>query len=245
MEKVLNFQISLFGSFANIQPDLPLAETIATSLRDDDFLPSIAVVNAVDPIKKQIITENKLQMEAKDHSWHVIFFSERINIDYTYPGGEAYFSDVKSVIERGKEICSHTFASIAETTGVRIAVNGRFLVKDLTDEEKQAFIRKFIVIPTIYGNRPITEWNVHFNAPQEICFGDKRELCNDIVEVYDIIGIDPKNKTINPRLAIGLDINTNLANQELKYTYEDMLYFADAVGLLMDATLFEIEDDQR
>lgn len=243
MEKVLNFQLSLFGSFVNIQPNLQLTNIIANNLREDDFLPSIAVVNAVDPVNKQVIVENRLQMESKDHSWHVVFFAERIDINYTYPGGEPYFSDIKSIIDRGKQICEHTFAAIAGTTGVRIAVNGRFLVKNLTETEKQEFIKRFAIIPQIYGGKPVTEWNVHFNAPTELSFGDKKEICNNIIEVYDIIGIDPKNNTMSPRMAIGLDINTDQTNQELKYRYQDILDFADVSGLLMESALHEIEGE--
>ena len=124
-------------------------------------------------------------------------------------------------------------------------MNGRFLVKDLTDKEKQIFIRKFVVVPKVYEDRPITEWNVHFNATKEICFGNKREVCNDIIEIYDIIGFNSRNNTVTPRLAIVLDISTNQANQELKYNYEDILHFADTVESLMESSLNGIEGELK
>ena len=244
MEKVLNFQLSLFGSFVNVQPNLLLTNRIAENLRDDSFVPSIAVVNAIDPVKKQVITENRLQMESKDHTWHIVFFAERIDIDYTYPGGDAFYTDVKDIIAKGKELCTHTFKAIADTTGIRIAVNGRFLVNDMSAEEKQKFIRRFAIIPQVFESNLVTEWNVHFNAPKELVFGDKKDICNNILEVYDILGIDPRNQTVSPRMAIGLDINTNQANTDQKYKYTDILYFADVAGELMDSALREIEGDK-
>lgn len=245
MEKVLNFQLSLFGSFVNVQPNLLLTNRIAENLREDGFVPSIAVVNAVDPINRQVITENRLQMETKDHTWHIVFFADRIDIDYTYPGGEVFYSDVKSIIAKGKELCEHAFKAIADTTGVRIAINGRFLVKDMSVEEKQQFIKKFAIIPQVFDNNPVTEWNVHFNAPKALAFGDKSDICNNIIEVYDILGIDPKNQTVNPRMAIGLDINTNQANMDQKYKFFDILSFADVAGPMMEAALCEIEGERQ
>ena len=245
MEKVLNFQLSLFGSFVNVQPNLLLTNRIAENLREDGFVPSIAVVNAVDPINRQVITENRLQMETKDHTWHIVFFAERIDIDYTYPGGEGFFSDIRSIIARGKELCTHAFKAIADTTGIRIAINGRFLVKDMSVEEKQQFIKRFAIIPQVFDRNPVTEWNVHFNAPIELVFGDKKDICNNIIEVYDILGIDPKNKSVSPRMAIGLDINTDQTNTEQKYKFSDILAFADVAKDLMEAALQEIEGERQ
>lgn len=244
MEKILNFQLSLFGSFVNVQPNLVLTNRIAENLRDDGFVPSIAVVNAVDPIKKQVITENRLQMESKEHTWHIVFFAERIDINYEYQGGEAFYSDVRTIIEKGKHLCTQTFKAIADTTGFRIAVNGRFLVEDMSVDEKQQFIKRFAVIPQVFENNPVTEWNVHYNAPKELSFGDKKDVCNNILEVYDILGIDPKNQKVSQRMAIGLDINTNQANTDQKYKYTDILCFADVAGQLMDSILCEIKGDK-
>lgn len=245
MEKVLSFQLSLFGSFVNVQPNLLLTNQIEENLREDGFVPSIVVVNAVDPINRQVITENRLQMETKDHTWHVVFLADRIDIDYTYSGGDAFYSDIKSIIVKGKEICAHAFKAIADTTGIRIAVNGRFLVKDMSVEEKQRFIGRFAFIPQVFEKNPVTEWNVHFNAPKELIFGDKKDICNNIIEVYDILGIDPKSQMVSPRMAIGLDINTNQANLEEKYNFSDILAFADVVGPLMEAALCEIEGERQ
>ena len=89
----------------------------------------------------------------------------------------------------------------------------------------------------------MTEWNVHFNAPKELVFGDKKDVCNNIIEVYDFLEIDPKNQTVSPRMAIGLDINTNQTNTEQKYKFSDILTFADVAGALMEAALCEIEGD--
>lgn len=243
MEKVLDFQLSLFGSFKNVQPDLQLTNAIAENLKDDGFVPSIAVVNAVDTVNKQVVTENRLQMETKDHTWHIVFLPERIDIDYHYPGGEPFYSDIPTIINKGKELCARAYKAIADTTGARIAINGRFLIRDMSAEEKQQFIKRFAIIPKVLENNLVTEWNVHFNAPSELTFGAHKAICNNIIEVYDIIGIDSRNNTINPRMVIGLDINTDQANREFKYKYQDILNFADIAGNMMEAALSEIEGE--
>ena len=111
-------------------------------------------------------------------------------------------------------------------------------------EEKQQ-LKRFAIIPQVFDRNPVTEWNVHFNAPTELVFGDKKDICNNIIEVYDILGIDPKNKSVSPRMAIGLDINTDQTNTEQKYKFSDILAFADVAKDLMEAALQEIEGERQ
>ncbi len=58
MDKIINFQMRLFGAFINLQPDLELTNQIAESLRTEKFVPAIAVVNAIDTQNKRVTTEN-------------------------------------------------------------------------------------------------------------------------------------------------------------------------------------------
>ena len=241
MDKIINFQMSLFGSFINVQPNLQLTNRIEANLRDDDFVPSIAVVSEFDPEKKQVITENRLQMTSKDHSWSIVFLADRIDINYFYPGGEQFFSNLHDILELSKKYCSHTFASIADTTGNRIAINGKFLLKEMSFDEKQKIISEFTIIPKIFENNPVTEWSVHYNSPKTIKFGNKLEKCNNILDINEIVGINSKEQTISKRMVIGLDINTDQANKILKYKFTDLLELANVVEDMMLATLMEIE----
>ena len=243
MDKVIHFQMSLFGAFINIQPNQELTGKIVACLQDDDFIPSVAVVNTVDPIKKQVIREDRLQMESKDHTWHIIFFEERIDINYDYVMGGIVYNNIESIIQQAKILCEHTFAEIGDTTGIRIAINGRFLVRELSSDDKQRFIKRIAFVPSCCKDKDITEWNIHFNSPIELEFGQKKEICNNIIEMFDVIEINSKDKTMVPRLTIGLDMSTSQSNKDNQFQYTDLLYFADAVQVIMQSTLKELEGD--
>ncbi len=243
MEKILNFQMSLFGSFVNIHPNINLTQEIVKNLQDYDFIPSIIVINTLDPAKRNIVIENRLQLISKDRSWNIAFLAERIDFNYIYHEGNNYFSNLKLIIDKGKEICLKVFEKISETKGIRIAVNGRFLVKNIPFDEEQHFIKRFVNIPKIYGNIPVREWNIRFNAPKELMFGDKKDICNNIIEVYEIFGLDSKSKIKIPSMAIGLDINTSQLNTEPKYNYSDIISFSDAAEQMMESLLQGFEGD--
>ena len=61
MEKVLVFQLSLFGSFINIQPNLQITNNLVGHLRGEGFVPATIEVNIVNPATKQIQSESRLQ----------------------------------------------------------------------------------------------------------------------------------------------------------------------------------------
>ena len=50
MDKVLNYQMSLFGMFTNVQPNLELTMKIFESLKDEGFVPGTVQVNTVNPM---------------------------------------------------------------------------------------------------------------------------------------------------------------------------------------------------
>ena len=123
-----------------------------------------------------------------------------------------------------------------------MAMNGRVLLRDMTEDEKQAFVKRHCMVPQVYGDQKITEWAIHFNSPTMVQFGKWTELCNNIIEINNIIAIDSVTLQASQRMAVGLDMSTDQTNMDMKYNYIDLLGFAKSVCLLMEKTVKEVEE---
>lgn len=242
MDKVLNFQISLFGSFTNVQPNLELTMQINNSLREEGFVPGTVQVNTFDPIEQKMMSETRLKMVSTDKVWSVVFFAERIDVNYSYQGGENGIVSLDEVSEKAKRICKKAFAPIAATTGTRLAVNGQFLLGNMDDAVKKEFVSRFLIQPKVYNDGPLSEWSVRFNSLTGIHTSETSlESCNFIINLGDIIGIDTKTGTASLRTGLGIDINTLPQNIENKYTINELLYFSCGAIENMKKALAEIE----
>lgn len=243
MDKIVNFQLSLFGSFINIQPDTDIAMHLMSHLADENMIPATATVNTVDPLNKNITTENRMQMVSQDKNWIIVFFQERIDVTYAYVGGDNVYTSISDVCDKAITLLKKTFASFAGTTGNRLAVNGRVILNAMSDEEKKAFIRRFSTPLSLHANESLEEWNLHYNAKREMKItDDKSELCNSIVDLGEIIAINSTDESISNRMSIGFDINTAPENQEARFKYTDLESFALSARIEMEKLLLEIEE---
>lgn len=242
MEKVLSFQISLFGSFINIQPNIEISTKLIEAMSHEGFIPSTFEVNTVDPNTKSIVSETRLRMVSNDRNWMTEFLQERIDLNYMYHGGDAFFTSTDEIIEKGKSILKCLYSTISETTGARLAVNGKFLLPVIEETKKQEAIRRLMKIPSVIGDRALLEFSVHYNSPLLVRFGQFSEECNSILDIMDIVGIDTAKHELSPRMVIGIDINTSQANTDLrKYRWSDLTSFTDAVLPLFNETIDDVE----
>lgn len=242
MDKILNFQMSLFGTFTNVQPNLELTMKINESLQNDNFVPGTIQVDIFNPIERKMISETRLQMVSVDQMWTVVFLGDRIDVNYSYIDGDVYYDSVELIMEKASNICKKAFAPIAATTGTRLAINGRFLLNEMNESTKQAFIARFLIQPKVYENRLLSEWNIRYNSLTHIATNElSSEECNFIISLGDIVRINSQTGVQSTRTSVGIDINTSPANQENKYTVNDLLYFSKGALVNMNAALNEIE----
>ncbi len=249
MEKVLNFQISLFGLFKNLglfnnelQSVMKIVSKLTESLSVEKLIPRTFEVNNIDYVAKKINTETRLQMISTDNStWIVNFLPDRIDVNYFYPGGEEYYTDLASVFTKTKLLCKKVFEAIDVPNGMRLAVNGTFLLRDMNFKEKLSFIRYFTNIPQSFCNNIIKDWSVRYNCPININFSDKHEECNYVINLYEAIGLNSKNASFAPRMMITLDFNTLSETRELRFDSNDLLSFVDNIQPLMETKLQEID----
>lgn len=240
MDKILNFQLSLFGSFKNIKPDNDIAMRLIEKLKEDDFIPATVDVAYVDTAAKEIKSESRLQMVSQDKSWSIVFLQERIDLNYDYNGSSLY-SEFGKIFIYAKSILEKVFEIFSNEKGNRLAVNGKILLNEMVPEKRTIFMKRFSNPPKVYGNKPITEWHLRFNAKSSMGIADDtKEICNNIIEIGDCI-ICEKEKKEN-RMLLSLDINTLPENRDLRFTYENLLYFTSDVEKWMEKELAEIEE---
>lgn len=241
MEKVVNFQVSLFGSFVNIQPNNEITMRLINNLREFNFVPGIANVSTVDTENKKVVSENRLQMVTQNGEWLIVFFQERIDFNYNYLGGDTIYSNLDDIFMIASNMVSKTFSTFADTKGCRMAVNGRFLLKSMTIEEKASFVKRFSTPFSVFGKNDIIEWNVHFNSLGPMTVKENIiEKCNNIIEIGDIIGINTNDKKTENRMAVVIDVNTDPHNFEFRFKYNDLLKFMESAKPFMHKALEEI-----
>jgi len=120
MDKVLGFQLSMLGSFQNIQPNLVMTQRVIQAIGGEGFIPATLEVNIVDPQSKAVISDTRFQMVSQDQMWAIMFFAERIDINYEYKGGDLFFTDIAAVMAKAKNICQKVFTAFADTTSIRL-----------------------------------------------------------------------------------------------------------------------------
>jgi len=98
VDKVLNLQMSLFGSFINIKPETDIVINLLTSLKEDKFIPGSADIASVDLKTGKMNVESRMQMISPDKTWSIVFLPERIDFNYNYQEGTTVFKNINANI---------------------------------------------------------------------------------------------------------------------------------------------------
>lgn len=204
MEKIVNFQTSLFGSFINIKPRTAVVLSLLNNLKDESFIPGTIDLLSLNPVSGEIATENRIQMVSEDKTWNV----EKV------------------------------FRTFPETTGNRIAVNGKILLEEMSDDEFKVFTEKFAAPLNLYKGEVLQEWSTRFNLRKEIKWDDKKELCNCITELSKVY---PQNDPQINEIAVSIDINTVAQNDDYRFKAKDIIQFSQKANIIIDNVFEEIE----
>lgn len=244
MDKVVNFQISLFGSFINIQPNQEITMRLVSMLTEENMFPGTATVSSVDPVQKKVETETRLQMVSQDKTWKIVFFQERIDFVYNYLGGGEYYTDLNEIFEKGVNLINRTFSCFSDTTGNRLAVNGTVILPEMTNEETDMFINRFTAQVSPFKNKHFDEWNVRYNIRKQLPVSeDKNEECNNIINMGNVVGLNTQTGEHLRRMSIGIDINTVPEHVGNRFKYENLLYFAKNAKKEMQDIIAAIEGE--
>lgn len=238
MDKILNFQVSLFGRFIDIKPKTDIILKLLTNLQDEAFIPGTVDLAVLDPMTKKITTDSRIQMISQNKAWSIVFLEERIDFNYNFQPDTMSIKKIVDAYEYIKKLIEKVFSVFPDTTGNRIAFNGKILLNEMTDEEIDRFMNKFSSPLSIYNNKKLTEWAVRFNSREQISWDNHCEECNCITEISKIINVENADEN---RMLITVDLNTIQQNMDLRFKYGDMLQFSEKAKEISENIVDEIE----
>lgn len=238
MEKIVNFQTSLFGSFINIKPRTAVVLSLLNNLKDESFIPGTIDLLSLNPVSGEIATENRIQMVSEDKTWNIVFLENRIDFNYNYRPDTQKYIKIDDLCNYVKKLVEKVFRTFPETTGNRIAVNGKILLEEMSDDEFKVFTEKFVAPLNLYKGEVLQEWSTRFNLRKEIKWDDKKELCNCITELSKVY---PQNDPQINEIAVSIDINTVAQNDDYRFKAKDIIQFSQKANIIIDNVFEEIE----
>jgi hypothetical protein len=187
MDKVLNLQMSLFGSFMNIKPETEIVIKLLTSLKEDKFIPGSADVASVDLKTGKMSVESRMQMMSPDKTWTIVFLPERIDFNYGYQSDTPVYKNIDTILTYANTLVEKVFCVFPATTGNRLALNCKLSLENMTPDDMMQFCSRFTKPLSAYSGESFAEWSVRFNArgKYEVEEG-KEEDCNRIAEMMQI-----------------------------------------------------------
>lgn len=243
MGRVNNLQMSLFGNFINIKPKTEIVIQLLTALQNEQFFPGSADIATVDIKTGKVTVDSRMQLVSPDKTWVIVFLDERIDFNYTYQDGTAIYKSVEQVIKIGENLIEKVFAVFANTTGNRLAVNGKYVLEDLSDVELKGFMDKFTNPLSVFGDDAYAEWTVRYNSKAEMMIDQNSEVCNRIIDIsqYERREIFNSTEKCSYDMVISFDVNTAQFNGENRFKYTDLLKFAENSSEFMVSAFKEIE----
>ena len=240
MDKILNFQTSLFGSFIDIKPKSDLVFSLLSNLKDEQFIPGTVDLATIDIKTGKLTTESRMQFISQDKTWSIVFLQERIDFNYNFQENTEKIKNIEKLSAHANHLINKVFSEFSETTGNRLAVNCKILMEEFSEEQFNAFVNRFIVPLNINKNGKLAEWSVRYNYNNQINVDiEKKEQSNCIIDISQVIN---KVNSEEKRVLISLDVNTLKENQEPRFKYENLLKFSDGAKRFMKEALQEVEE---
>lgn len=240
VDKVLNLQMSLFGSFINIKPETDIVINLLTSLKEDKFIPGSADIASVDLKTGKMNVESRMQMISPDKTWSIVFLPERIDFNYNYQEGTTVFKNINAILAYGNTLVEKVFRVFSAITGNRLALNCKLALENMTPDDMMQFCGRFTKPLNAYNGDSFAEWSVRFNARGKCEVEEgKEEDCNRIAEMMQV---ENQSETENAKsIILSVDVNTLPSNLALRFKYENLRYFVNSASKFISEVTDEIE----
>lgn len=215
MDKVLNYQASLFGNFTDIKPS---TENVKKLLNDfSNFFPSSVTMASIDVFSNKLKYDNRLQLVSNDHKFLITFLVERIDINYS-PIAKSN-SSLEKIKDTIIDIISSLSNVYADTMGYRLSTSCKLLSPPISESELSEYITKYSNPLQFYNSiESINEWGQRYNSQYNETVHSKEELTNHIISIDKIMN---KNQ-----FSLTIDINTVPVNQIMKFNFSDLKEFS-------------------
>lgn len=213
MNRVLNLQMSLFGSFDSIGADVSLAAELIP-LFDNSLIPSVIQLATIDPSNSALNISNRLSMMSPDGKYTVVFLPDRIDCNYS-PKDEVISPE--TIQEKMKEMCTliTKAADKFSVVGNRVAINGRFVNSEITNNYED-----YVIPNSFFAEKAVTEWGTKTNAVTTQNINGVEEQVNNILNLS--LG---KNGAGQCALIVDFDINTVPTNTTMRFRADSLHEF--------------------
>ncbi len=246
MDRVLNLQMSLFGSFINVRLETEIVIKLLTVLKDDGFIPGSADIASVDLKTGKMIVDSRMQILSPDKTWTIVFLPDRIDFNYNYQEGTTIYKNITNLQVYANELVKKVFSVFGSTMGNRLALNCKFMFEGMTTDDLKQFCARFTKPLSAYGDDPYVEWGVRFNARGNFRVADNEtEECNRITEMAQIENLgNLESKDMGSHsIILSIDVNTLPLNLTQRFKYENLICFANDVTEFVTNVTKEIESD--
>lgn len=237
MDKILNYQASLFGNFSNIR----LTQDNLSKLKPifPDYIINAFPITAIDVRTNRLITDDRIQLISSDKQYYITFLPERIDFTYNLTVENTPIIDLTHLKNQISEIVSKLGNIFKDVKANRLANSCNFSSKKYSREDIIKEINKYSKPGIFYSDiSNLCEWQIRLNTRNIASLNGKEEESNNIVTLS--LSVESES---NYRIIGTIDINTNPRNTELRFCISDLSTYLACATKKMGEIITKIEDE--
>ena len=235
MDKILNYQVSLFGQFMNIKPEQTLINKLLSILKD--FLPGVTNVSSINILTNQIQVEERMQFVSSDRSYTIVFLPDRIDICYIYNPSLKNEKGFDEIIKKISELLSLLNNEFPTLPSNRLATSCNCLSKKFDTQDFSDFINSQTNKDIFFKDKKLFEWGIRYNSKFEETISEKAELTNHIIDIKKAF----QNNSETNQFVMLFDINTDPTKISNRFAFTDLINFQNTSNTLIKGYINAIE----
>ena len=242
MLPITNYQMSVFGDYAAIVPEIDLINKLVKAPIDIQLLPSTANIVSVDipaygVSNGQPRVFQRIQLIDTMQNWTVAIMPERIDVTYSHREADEP-KGVSQVSEAAHELLKH-IVSVCNAIYGRMAINLTIIAKPETDEKLTAFQNLLVRPLSFQSGKELIEWQVVANTPVVL------ELAKGRNEETNVIcSFSRQNDLLSGAkfMVAHLDVNTSPVNMSPRFNVDMLKEFREKAITVTTGIIQEIEE---
>jgi hypothetical protein len=238
MQKIINYQMSVFGDFKFYEPTLERMNSLAKTPAELNLklLPSMATIIPLDnmvPQSGKINTPTvlqRIQMVDTDRKLSLVIMPERIDVNLAQTNSEEA-EPLDIISEKALAVLKHAI-SIIEAKYWRIAINLESHKEDGSyDGANISALYNALALPLAHQvDREIIEWQIMSNCPQDVLFERGQ---SEKVNVITVLSRLQNLETNMPCVLAQLDVNTSATNRAYRFNDEEVeVFYSSAIEII-------------
>lgn len=216
-----SIQISLFGNFTNIKPDLETMKLLTDTFQSKSIFPTVSNHQNIDMITGINSSELRVVLVTLDGRYNINILPERI--DYLSKFTDTVKisdSQLSNEVNSGSKILSELL-SVLKIKSNRLALNIQFIYKNIEKEDLAKIYSSNINFLEFYNQEKVIEWQLMSNA--RVSFEDP--LFSETLNVISFVMPAMNVLTKTNGLMLQLDVNTLQDNLDLRFESDNLEQF--------------------